>query len=204
MKNREGRGAAGPGMQIDTYTNEELDDVIHSTTSSDILSSAADILTSGSDAVSTYLDRLKGGTILSPASTDFRKRRLTYAQRTIEHVEAPSPISVKRTTIYTSAERGVKQIKLPPFPGDVLGTYSCHGIEPSTSYEPGEEPVHDKTNQDRGCVVNPFCNSSLDTLLLVLDGHGEQGDRVSEFVMRQVCILFVCLLSFLIFYLFDE
>jgi protein phosphatase PTC2/3 len=53
--------------------------------------------------------------------------------------------------------------------------------------EDEDEPVGvDKTNQDRGCVVYPFNTDHKDALFMVLDGHGEQGDRVSEFTMRSV------------------
>jgi hypothetical protein len=156
-------------------------------TSSDLLSSATDILKHQSGEISSFLDKLKGGEITTPSASNFRARRLTYASKTVDHVEPPSPmVGTRRTTLYTSAERGVRQLKVAPFPNDILGTYSCHGIEPSTSSDPDEADVHDKINQDRGCVVYPFNNSTEDTLFLVLDGHGNQGDRVSEFVMRQV------------------
>jgi hypothetical protein len=59
------------------------------------------------------------------------------------------------------------------------------GIEPGED-EDGEDAVHDKINQDRGCVVYPYRSSDDEALFMVLDGHGEQGDRISEFVMRQV------------------
>ena len=59
------------------------------------------------------------------------------------------------------------------------------GIEPGED-EDGEDAVHDKINQDRGCVVYPYRSSEDEALFMVLDGHGEQGDRISEFVMRQV------------------
>ena len=65
--------------------------------------------------------------------------------------------------------------------------FSSHflGIEPGED-EDGEDAVHDKINQDRGCVVYPYRSSDEEALFMVLDGHGEQGDRISEFVMRQV------------------
>jgi serine/threonine protein phosphatase PrpC len=34
--------------------------------------------------------------------------------------------------------------------------------------------------------VYPYRSSDEEALFMVLDGHGEQGDRISEFVMRQV------------------
>ena len=77
------------------------------------------------------------------------------------------------------------------------------GIEPGED-EDGEDAVHDKINQDRGCVVYPYRSSDEEALFMVLDGHGEQGDRISEFVMRQVrkyfnfCFILSSILSFLI------
>ena len=162
--------------------------------SSDLLLDASNLLLDESSNISSYLEKLKGGEISSPEPSKFRVRRLTYAQKTAENenLEPKSPFaSVKRTTIYTSAGTGVRQVKVPPFPGDILGTYSNHGIEPLDNFDDtegggDEDLVVDKINQDRGCVVNPFNSNPLETLFLVLDGHGEQGDRVSEFVMRQV------------------
>ncbi len=48
--------------------------------------------------------------------------------------------------------------------------------------------TREKINQDRGCVVYPFQTVAAagHSLFLVLDGHGEQGDLVAEFVMKQV------------------
>jgi serine/threonine protein phosphatase PrpC len=90
--------------------------------------------------------------------------------------------STRRTTIYASTEIGVTQEKTSPFTNDFMGTYSCHGVEP----DPNSDGALDKINQDRGCVVYPFHSSKEEALFVVLDGHGEQGDRVSEFVMRQL------------------
>ena len=46
--------------------------------------------------------------------------------------------------------------------------------------------IHGKINQDRGCVVYPYNGMADEGLFCVMDGHGEHGDKVSEFVMRQV------------------
>ena len=169
--------------------------------SSDLLLDASNLLLDESSNISSYLEKLKGGEISSPESSKFRVRRLTYAQKTAENLEPKSPFaSFKRTTIYTSAGTGVRQVKVPPFPGDILGTYSNHGIEPidyadDAEGEVDEDLVVDKINQDRGCIVNPFNSNPLETLFLVLDGHGEQGDRVSEFVMRQVIYIFFLIMK---------
>ena len=52
----------------------------------------------------------------------------------------------------------------------------------------GEECVNDKINQDRGCVVCPYRGTRNESFFMVLDGHGQQGDRISEFAMRQIAI----------------
>lgn len=99
------------------------------------MQNALDSLSGDSSSISQYIEKLKGGEVSSAESSKFRARRLTYAQKTTESPEVMSPISAKRTTIYTSSEPGAKslvQTKAPPFSSDVLGTYSHHGIEPNS------------------------------------------------------------------------
>lgn len=50
-----------------------------------------------------------------------------------------------------------------------VGTYSCHGVEPSYSDDDGEG-VTAKINQDRGCVVYPFNGDAKHALFSVFDG----------------------------------
>ena len=71
----------------------------------------------------------------------------------------------------------------PPFPANVLGTYSCHGIEPSMN---DENEVCGKTNQDRGCIAYPFMGNPKSVLCCVFDGHGEHGDQISNFAMLEL------------------
>ncbi len=159
-----------------------------------------------SEKVASFISQLKEGDISTRRASGFRIRRLTYAQKTAEAPEAPSPLTTKRTTIYSSKEIGVRQEKDPPFPPMVLGTFSCHGIEPAHVDEDASgvvdedgdyiEEIVEKTNQDRGCVVHPFNHSYKESLFLVLDGHGEQGDRVSEFCMRSVSNFLFVVMSF--------
>mmetsp|Transcript_2522 Transcript_2522/g.2484 ORF Transcript_2522/g.2484 Transcript_2522/m.2484 type:complete len:516 (-) Transcript_2522:142-1689(-) len=170
-----------------------------STSSADLLNKTNNLLESQAK-ISSFINQLKEGDITTRRSSGFRIRRLTYAQKTAEEPEKPLPLTSKRTTIYASREIGVTQEKAPPFPPDILGTYSCHGIEPAEDCMEGikeldpDDPnaddiytgIHQKTNQDRGCVVHPYNNSDSEAFFLVLDGHGEQGDRVSEFAMRSI------------------
>mmetsp|Transcript_5828 Transcript_5828/g.19580 ORF Transcript_5828/g.19580 Transcript_5828/m.19580 type:complete len:482 (-) Transcript_5828:163-1608(-) len=122
-----------------------------------------------------------GAQLRSPERKEsFRQRRLTFARQT---VRSRRQVEDFPTTIYAATEMGEVSTVQPPFPGEKLGTYSCHGIEPS--WEDDEEVVA-KINQDRGCVVCPFNGKPNHALLCVFDGHGEHGDLVSQFVMSQV------------------
>jgi len=158
------------------------------------------------DKISSFISNLKNkdetGAKPNKASA-FRKKRLTYEhipsagdkvkETSSQKKDVPVPmpkqdkVKPKRTTIFSSSEIGVRQDKKPPFVSSLMGTFSCHGIEPGED-EDGEDAVHDKINQDRGCVVYPYRSSEDEALFMVLDGHGEQGDRISEFVMRQIVI----------------
>eukprot|EP00549_Striatella_unipunctata_P025816 CAMPEP_0118725976 /NCGR_PEP_ID=MMETSP0800-20121206/33438_1 /TAXON_ID=210618 ORGANISM="Striatella unipunctata, Strain CCMP2910" /NCGR_SAMPLE_ID=MMETSP0800 /ASSEMBLY_ACC=CAM_ASM_000638 /LENGTH=383 /DNA_ID=CAMNT_0006634733 /DNA_START=11 /DNA_END=1162 /DNA_ORIENTATION=- len=82
-----------------------------------------------------------------------------------------------------------------PFPKDIVGTYSCHGIEPIYAEEQedtGEEPsptkpiMIAKTNQDRGGVAYPYGNSRRTALFAAYDGHGHGGEQVSQFALHEV------------------
>ena len=95
---------------------------------------------------------------------DFRQRRLTFAMQR-ERSNSASVGDV--TTIYASAEIGAERKGTVPFPSSILGTYSCHGIEPSWT----DEGYTEKINQDRGCVVHPFRSTRREALFCVFDGE---------------------------------
>ena len=86
-----------------------------------------------------------------------------------------------------------------PFPRRIVGTYSCHGMEPvydDSDYEHSEGSSSDddkkegqtvaKINQDRGGVAYPFANSEYCALFGVYDGHGEGGEMVSQYALGEV------------------
>lgn len=158
-------------------------------TSSELVSNLTDEVQGHQEKIASFIQSLKEGDIATKETSQFRHRRLTFSQQTAENPEPPTPITarVKRTTIFASSELGVKLEKKPPFPEEYMGTYSCHGVEPSKDAD-DEDGIHEKINQDRGCIVHPFRGSPNETLFMVLDGHGEQGDRISEFVMRQIVV----------------
>jgi len=146
-----------------------------------------------------FIGKLSAGQVKTKRPTGFNLRRGASAQSIVEDPENKEVFSKRRTTIYASTEMGLQQTYKAPFSTDVCGTFSCHGIAPAEDEEPDDmlrmmmgsssgkdKAVYQKVNQDRGCVVYPFNSSPDEALFLVLDGHGDQGDRVSEFVMTEV------------------
>lgn len=151
-----------------------------------------------------YMEALRMGTVKQQSFKDptgFRARRGSFSQGVVEDPSNREVFEDRRTTIYASSEIGITQEYVPPFPATIMGTFSCHGIAPAEEVE-GDDlmkslmggtgdnkgQVHQKTNQDRGCVVYPFASNKRAALFMVLDGHGDQGDRVAEFAMRQIVL----------------
>ncbi|CAB1096392.1 unnamed protein product [Ectocarpus sp. CCAP 1310/34] len=122
-------------------------------------------------------------------TSEFRKRRLsvtsTQAAPKVAVAESRRQNSI---AMYTSQEIGAAPDTVPlPFPDAKVGTYSCHGVEPSYSTgRDDDDGVTAKINQDRGCVVYPFNEDPKHALFSVFDGHGEHGDVVSNFVMHEL------------------
>jgi hypothetical protein len=173
--------------------------LLRAKTSAQLLSMVNDSVIDEQEKISNFINLLKAGEMMTKG-TEFRQRRLTYSQEAVNpNGDSKNPNNAEktslqkspikpprsRTSIFASSEIGVVQERKPPFPPNVLGTYSCHGIEPSDQEEDG---IHEKINQDRGCIVYPYNSKKNEALFMVLDGHGEQGDQVSEFVMRQVVV----------------
>ena len=76
-----------------------------------------------------------------------------------------------------------------PFSRSIVGTYSCHGIEPV--YD--SEDLHDvtltsiaKINQDRGGVFFPYANCPRTAVFAAYDGHGEGGELVAQYALHEV------------------
>ncbi len=116
-----------------------------------------------------------------PANDTFRRRRLTFAMQ--GNIPPHTPLNQIQQRIFRSLEIGdVPKVPLP-FREGLVGTYSCHGIEPSYL---DSRPFVAKINQDRGVCVYPFAGHEQMALFAVFDGHGEQGDKVSEFCMYEL------------------
>ena len=89
---------------------------------------------------------------------------------------------ISNTDIFCQArEFGTTYVR-PPFPGHIVGMFSCHGVEPS----PCAEGIVSKINQDRGSFTYPFAGDENQALFCVFDGHGECGEVVSHAVMLEM------------------
>lgn len=82
-----------------------------------------------------------------------------------------------------------------PFPRTMVGTYSCHGIEPV--YETDEfhfgsnggrsaPTAIAKINQDRGGIAFPYANCLRTALFAAYDGHGEGGELVAQYALHEI------------------
>jgi len=79
----------------------------------------------------------------------------------------------------------------PPFPPTIVGTFSNHGIQPGErSASPRRwfqsTPAVVKVNQDRGSIEYPFLESFDSVLFCVMDGHGREGEKVSDFCIHHL------------------
>jgi len=66
--------------------------------------------------------------------------------------------------------------------GGVVGTFSCHGVEPA----PDGSGANAKINQDCACIAHPINGDSQAALFCVFDGHGEHGTEVSTQVLQSI------------------
>lgn len=142
-------------------------------------------------AVNDFISKMADGGNGTVPSSEFRARRLSMNKKFVtqpkakieNHIQEKSSTTTSNPSVlYASHEIGASEEF--PIPSQYFGSFSCHGIEPA-DYGYG---IHEKINQDRGCVVYPFNHSDADLLFLVLDGHGEFGDHVAEFAMQQIVV----------------
>lgn len=131
----------------------------------------------------------------APAKKDdpgFRQRRLSVSDIDTSEFDAKnsSPSAGggggrRQRRVSMSPEMGVVKPKATlPFPPEIVGTYSCHGVEPGMMA--GQTSA--KINQDRGAVCYPFGpdDKYKQALFMVFDGHGAQGDKVSHYSMNNI------------------
>ena len=120
----------------------------------------------GSEAAAA-LTASRASDALAPAGESLPPRRNKRGSRRISR-----EICEKETV-------GREEREQPLFPkAGALGTFSAHGIEPGEGVAGGVA----KINQDCGCVCYPFADDAELALLVVMDGHGPEGEKVSSIV----------------------
>ena len=109
--------------------------ILRSKTSTELLSEIALVVSEDQAKIASFILQLKEGDIVTKNASAFRARRLTYAQRTAQAPEEPSPVKLraKRTSIFASSEVGMRQEKQAPFSANFMGTFSNHGTASTLS-----------------------------------------------------------------------
>jgi len=79
------------------------------------------------------------------------------------------------------APRGVSRSLPDAAETAAIGSITSHG-----SKWDSKGKKHTEINQDRGCVVTPFAGDETALLACVFDGHGPQGEQVSEYIVAEV------------------
>jgi len=102
----------------------------------------------------------------------------------VKELSTPLP-EPKRRGSYQSPEmtalEGTAMMAELPLPEHRVGTWSNHGIKPGISGKPSA-----KINQDRGQITYPFAGDRRMAMFCVYDGHGVNGEQVSEFAMLKM------------------
>ena len=73
-----------------------------------------------------------------------------------------------------------------PFSPDLVSAFSCHGIEPAPLLHDIDPGAQDKINQDCATICHPYCADPNCALFTVFDGHGRNGEVVSNAAMEFV------------------
>lgn len=102
--------------------------------------------------------------------------------------QAPEGTEEGKKPRHASPSPGAGEESLP-FPRHVVGTYSCHGIEPV--FDDGDSNCNlpsciAKINQDRGGVAFPFANNSRMALFAAYDGHGDGGEHIAQYALHEM------------------
>lgn len=136
----------------------------------------------GFERVSTMQVDEDGGAPSPSSAPALTARDVDVSAQKVEE-EAPAapsfprrPSQVAPASMTKSVEMGQEESVAHPINLQICGSFSCHGMEDDKG----------KTNQDCACVAYPLKKDEEASFFLVLDGHGEQGDIVSNALMWQV------------------
>ena len=149
-------------------------------------------------------------TTTQPLDDSLRKRILHAGEITRKHIIIPAGAAATAATHHNhqtqtkwrkrfsfTSNTGTHNTSLP-FPLHIVGSYSCHGMEPvydsdyshssssSSTDNNNDSTIVAKINQDRGGIAYPYCQSTHCALFGVYDGHGEGGEKVSQYALIEV------------------
>ena len=109
---------------------------------------------------------------IAPGAADARRPSLVYQSKELRE---SGGLSLRGS----SARRSQKSAH---FDTAMIGTCTRHGIAPL----PGGRGAKAKINQDRGLVAWPFNGSTNEAVFAIFDGHGRNGERVSEYCTQAI------------------
>jgi len=127
-----------------------------------------------------------------------KKQKCEDTDTSSEHAmsrETPSPLPSKKSQ---HVKKNDVKDKMPqqntkakstsklPYSRNVVGTFSCHGIEPCHGSGSRANTAVAKINQDRGGVSIPYASSPRTALFAVYDGHGKGGEYVSQHALHEI------------------
>ena len=102
-----------------------------------------------------------------------RESAVACGQHAAESGRAMVDVGMVRSVEMGAERDSADELPLPP---SACGTFSCHGIDNDKA----------KVNQDCACTAYPLKGDEQCALFIVLDGHGEKGDIVSNELLQQV------------------
>lgn len=142
-----------------------------------------------------FTQQLQSSSANADLDLDSSPHLSTYASH---HLYRPSSQTQPRWKRRKTLCHQTEQEKFP-FSSDVVGTYSCHGVEPiyDSEYEEEEDESGNalqmpqvamaaKINQDRGGVAFPYGNHPRTAIFAVYDGHGYGGELVSQYALYEI------------------
>jgi hypothetical protein len=93
----------------------------------------------------------------------------------------------RRSIVHTAPELDLVSTNMAVYAANfdpkILGTITRHGIAPARAAGATSKA---KINQDRGAMCWPFNGSHNQALMCVFDGHGMQGERISEHCAQEL------------------
>lgn len=95
--------------------------------------------------------------------------------RSSSRVIAHAGVAKEERKVCQDLENFIRKLPPTPFKPTLVGSYSYHGLDGRA-----------KINQDMGCVAYPFGGNSQQALFAVFDGHGEAGEKVSQFARSEL------------------